>query len=50
MAYKHIIWHRSPECVWYQTPDGWSTRAWKSGERAEYCRNVLNREPFSGEN
>lgn len=46
---------RSPERVWRVTDwDGttplWSSRAWETGERAKYCRNVLGREPFSGEN
>jgi hypothetical protein len=46
---KHIIYSRSPESVWAQSEDGWYSRPWKPRERAEYCRSVLNREPYAGE-
>lgn len=27
----------------------WTTRPWRKGERAHYCRNVLGREPYASE-
>lgn len=50
-----IIKSNSPERVWMVsgyngagTPI-YSSRAWEKGERAQYCRNVLHREPYAGE-
>lgn len=46
----------SPNRVWFQTgnftDDGkpmWASRQWEPGERAEYCRTVLNRNISLGE-
>ncbi len=41
---------RSPDRVWYRTEYGlWADRPWLPGERAEYIRTVLRREPYYGE-
>jgi len=47
--------NRSPERCWYATGnythDGkpmFASREWYPGERAEYCRTVLHREPLHG--
>lgn len=50
MSFISVIFSRSPNRVGFQTESGlWADRAWYPGERAEYCRNVLHREPYAGE-
>ena len=35
----------APLRKWERSENGWTSRAWEPGEKAEYERTVLNREP-----
>ncbi len=50
-----LVTTRSPDQTYEvcgENSDGkrmWISRAWRPGERAKYCREVLHREPYTKE-
>lgn len=41
MSRIHRMTCPPPERVWERTPDGWTSREWRSGEKDQYAREVL---------